>query len=174
MTEKWDENVKQAEKNAIISKPEYITVAQILKEGDGINFQQLYDQFVNNYTSDLSKRQLRYILSIMEENETLTVDTDKSTGEKFYFSVAPGPRDVAVPIPFAQGILLCLVAIIFAIERNSVFISIFIGVALSLLFHQFQYAYTYQEYKMFGLSLKNKLYKIFNKNKIVMQETEDK
>lgn len=130
----WDELLKKSESYSKLSKPEVLAVMDILKDSEELPFQNIFDTFTKNYQPDTNQRQLRYILSIMEENKLIS-----KTSEGYSLN----NRNITSsksPISINESILLALSLIPVLITWNAIAFSLFTGIVLSISLHQIEYA----------------------------------
>lgn len=106
----------------------------ILKDHEELPFQTIHDDFIKNYQPETNPRQLRYILSLMEENELITKNFDG------YSLNNPEISTLKSPISIYESILLAFSFIPVLLTWNIAAFGLFIGIVLCILLHQIEYA----------------------------------
>lgn len=130
----WNTLIEKSESYSKLSKPENLAILDILKDHDELTIPEIHDLFTKNYHPNITQRQIRYILSTMEENNLINKNFEGYSINGL--DVSP----VKSPISMYEAILLSLSITSVVITWNIMAFGLFIGLLVCILLHQIEYA----------------------------------
>lgn len=132
----WGNLIQKSESYSKLSKPEILAVIDILKDYEELPLQELHDIFIKNYKPDLNPRQLRYILTTMEENELIIKNTDG------YSLNGTDITPYKPPISMYEAVLLTISLIPLFLTWSMLAFGLFVGILISIVLHQIEHAFS--------------------------------
>ena len=143
MKTKW-ENIKiESERNAQRSKPEILAIREILEEKSNLTISNIAEILKRDYTEEVSDRQIRYAVNLMEANKIIT-STLKGT-EKSYELVDPF-ENIVSPISINEAFLSVGGLLLYLKLQDTLSGAFFLGIIITLAFRQFEYANSVNDY----------------------------
>jgi len=129
----WDSLIQKSESYAKLSKPEVLAVIEVLKNNPELTLLEIHNIFNQTYHNDITQRQMRYILDMMQNNEIINRNDDLTyylNEEEIHYKS---------PISLYESLFLAFSFVPFLITGNIILLGIFIGIMLAIVLHHVEY-----------------------------------
>jgi len=158
MKTKW-ENIKiESERNSQRSKPEILAIREILEDKSNLTIASISEILKRDYTEEeVSDRQIRYAINLMETNKM--VKSVLNGTEKSYSLVDPF-ENIVSPISINEALLSVGGLLLYFKLQDTMSLAFFLGIMITLMFRQFEYANSIIDYKKY---LSKVVYKLMKK-----------
>lgn len=127
----WKDFVENSDKHASLAKPENLIIIDLLSSQESLAFDDLLTS-IHTYNSEISVRQMRYILGTMLENKIIYEED-----EKYYLSSSL--NDKKSPVSSLQFLSLISSLILYLYMGNIIILFFSFGMIFILLIQQLQY-----------------------------------